>query len=576
MAKSQKKQSNAQHPITKNAQKEMIQNSSWRNVDYKDLFPLARSLKRHIRFFIGPTNSGKTYNAINTLVSYPSGVYLAPLRLLALEGQDEIETRGFPCSFITGEEKDIKNEAKFIAQTVETFNFSKKVGAVLIDEIQMLADSNRGWAWTQAIIGAPSELIILTGSPESLDIVKEIASFLGDSLEVVELKRHTTLTPIEPISLDNTISKLEEGTAIIAFSRKNVLHFKSMFEKENMPVSIIYGNLSPEVRREEARKFRDGETKYLVSTDAIAMGLNLPIKYVIFSEVTKFNGKTTDFLSSTEVKQIAGRAGRFGKYPEGFYTGTSKADLLFLKRVMEESDTLPFTLYLKLSLLQSKQISEMFKTSAMTDILKNFKKIVDQMKSSYYRSFDIDSVLPVAELVDQFNLTIEEKSLFLEIPVDSGNLQAMSLFGNWIRAYKAGTTIEASDFFGYNPNSRSDESLLAAENNTKMLASYLWISQKLPVFAPDNIKAKKLKEKHNQFISGCLASKLNAAKKCQECKTPLDIKTIHKKCDNCYHGIKAPIVNLKKNTPATVASNKPSRVVKPFEDSLYVFGEEEY
>ena len=179
----------------KKIQRELIRDPNWNNVEYKDLFPLARSLKRTIKFYVGPTNSGKTWNAINELVSCNSGVYLAPLRLLALEGQEEITNRGHNCSFLTGEEREILEDARFIAQTIETFDFTRKVGAVLIDEIQMLADPARGWAWTQAIVGAPSEIIILTGNLESLDLVKFIVESLGDTLEVIELSRHTTLTP---------------------------------------------------------------------------------------------------------------------------------------------------------------------------------------------------------------------------------------------------------------------------------------------------------------------------------------------------------------------------------------------
>ena len=518
----------------KKIQRELIRDPNWNNVEYKDLFPLARSLKRTIKFYVGPTNSGKTWNAINELVSCNSGVYLAPLRLLALEGQEEITNRGHNCSFLTGEEREILEDARFIAQTIETFDFTRKVGAVLIDEIQMLADPARGWAWTQAIVGAPSELIILTGNLESLDLVKFIVESLGDTLEVIELSRHTTLTPMPQIALENSILHLEEGTAIIAFSRKNVLHYKSLFEKDDVPVSIIYGNLSPEVRREEARKFREGETKFLISTDAIAMGLNLPIKRVIFSEVTKFNGKETGFLTSTEVKQIGGRAGRFGKYPEGFYTATSKADLAFLKKMMDESIDLPYLLYLKPSLLQSKQISEIFKTKSMTEILRNFKRITNNTKSSSYVSFDIDTVLKIAEITDLYELTLEEKLLFLEIPIDSNNTVSLSIFSNWIRAYKSNQTLGPEDYFGYNPHSNTEETLLAAENSVKMLAAYLWLSRKLPDFALNPELAKQLKDKHNEYIMKCLASKINSAKKCAECRVGLHSKSIHKLCQDCF------------------------------------------
>lgn len=522
----------------KNAKEELkkqIEHWDINTLQYEDMFPKARNMKRHIKFFIGPTNSGKTYNAINELVSHGSGVYLAPLRLLALEGQDEIKQRGHDCSFITGEEKDIIPGAKFLAQTVETFNFNKEVPAILIDEIQMLGDENRGWAWTQALIGAPSKNIILTGSLDSLHLIEDIAELLGDELEVIKLDRFTKLTCMDsPINIEKSVKDLEEGTAIITFSRKNVLHIKSFFEKESIPVSIIYGNLSPEVRREEARKFREGETKFLISTDAIAMGLNLPIKFVIFAEVSKFNGKEVSELSAPEVRQIGGRAGRYNKYPEGFYTATTQQDINYLKKAMERFSHMEFKMYIRPNMDQVTQLSEMIKSDNLYKILKTFEKITNKNDVEHYLAFDVDALLPALQIIDSYDISLEEKMFFLEIPLDYNNEVIMNYFNSWLRAYVENTEIAPETFFPYNKKKFNNDNLLAAENNIKLLTAYLWIANKLEKTAPFKKLAIELKKENNDYIIECLSQNLDASKKCESCNCALPTEHIHKKCEECF------------------------------------------
>ncbi len=302
--------------------------------EYHSYFGTARAFKRTLKLYVGPTNSGKTYHALNDLAAHERGVYLSPLRLLAWEGKEELEKRGRKTSLITGEERREEEGATFRAQTIETLNFHEVVDAVLIDEIQMLFDKHRGWAWTQALVGAPCKELIMAGSPEAEPLVRKIADLLGEKLEVIRLNRFNPLeVKSKPFEIDQ-IQKLPEGSAIIAFSRKNVLDFKKAFEKHNIPVSVIYGNLSPEVRKEEAKKFRDGQNKYLIATDAISMGLNLPISTIIFSTVEKFNGQYMDYLEPMEIKQIAGRAGRYGKVEKGDVGAFYQDDLKFIKTMI--------------------------------------------------------------------------------------------------------------------------------------------------------------------------------------------------------------------------------------------------
>ncbi|MEJ2500211.1 MAG: helicase-related protein [Campylobacterales bacterium] len=255
--------------------------------DFKNLFPLARELRRRLIFYTGPTNSGKTWRAMQALENADTGYYLAPLRLLALEGYESLRERGVGTSLITGEEQLIDEEATHISSTIEMLDFNVDVDVCVIDEVQMIGDRDRGWAWANAIIGAPAKTVIMTGSENAVEAVQKLAEYLGEPLEVVKCERKN---PLELRTQATPITHIKPATAVIAFSRKEVLRLKQQLA-QHFRVSVVYGNLSPEVRREEARRFREGETEVLVATDAIAMGLNLPIQTILFSRADKFDGE---------------------------------------------------------------------------------------------------------------------------------------------------------------------------------------------------------------------------------------------------------------------------------------------
>lgn len=283
----------------------------------------SRQLKRKIIYHMGPTNSGKTYHSIQELCKVESGCYLAPLRLLAAELYDRMNSMGPVTTLLTGEEVVEKENATHISSTIEMARFQKVFDVAVIDEIQMIKDPQRGWAWTRALVNIFSPVIHVCGDHTAYDLVKNIADLCGDELEVRQYERLTKLVvQDEKIYLD----QLEKGDALIVFSRRNALRYKHELEKLGFRVSIVYGRLSPEVRREQARKFDEGETDIIVSTDAIAMGMNLPIKRIVFSTITKFINGENFQISNSEIKQIAGRAGRYGRFPTGYVTCLHRVD----------------------------------------------------------------------------------------------------------------------------------------------------------------------------------------------------------------------------------------------------------
>ncbi|CAE6446148.1 unnamed protein product [Rhizoctonia solani] len=320
-------------------------------------YPLARSIRRKVIMHVGPTNSGKTYNALQALAGAESGVYAGPLRLLAhevwtrinkgsiapksdtvdlddaapsvvvTEGPDSSPKplpvvpsppkvyAGRPCNLITGEDQRIVSpNATTVSCTVEMIPKHLVWSVGVIDEIQMLADPHRGGAWTSAVLGLPAEELHLCGEDTVVDLVKELCRMTGDELIV---NRYERLTPLEvaPHSLEGKLKNVERGDCVVTFSRQEIFMTKRRIEKDTgLRCAVVYGRLPPEVRSEQAQLFNDEESGYdvIVASDSVGMGLNLKIKRVVFLRTEKWNGKQDTPLPIPLIKQIAGRAGRFG------------------------------------------------------------------------------------------------------------------------------------------------------------------------------------------------------------------------------------------------------------------------
>ena len=299
---------------------------------YPDTFELARRMQRTVTLYVGPPNSGKTYAAFEKLAAAHDGCYLAPLRLLALEGRDRLVGRGVACSLLTGEENDPAPDARVVSSTIEMVNTSKPIDVAVIDEAQMIFDTSRGWAWTQAIVGVPANEVIIICSAYAAEAIENLLKLCGENCRtlVFERKQHVELMP-GPVP----IAALKKGDAVVAFSRREVLMLRDQVAANGHPVSVIYGALPPEVRRREAERFAHGHAHILVATDAIGMGLNLPIRRVLFSTLKKFDGVGDRMLNESEVHQIAGRAGRYGMHEEGFTGVLREAEPTALRSLKE-------------------------------------------------------------------------------------------------------------------------------------------------------------------------------------------------------------------------------------------------
>ena len=284
-------------------------------------FPDARSMRRRLHLHVGPTNSGKTYHALKRLEEAESGVYGSPLRLLAHEVYTRLNAKGKKCNMITGDHviQTEGLEAYMTACTVEMVPTNVEMDVAVIDEIQMMADTERGWAWTQALLGVQAREVHLCGEERTLPLITKLAAAMGEELIV---HRYERLSPLKPMStsLDGDLRNLRKGDALVTFSTTAVHNLKNKIEKiHEKKAAIVYGSLPPEVRAEQARLFNEPSNDYdfLVATDAIGMGLNLSIRRVVFYTVMKTHQQSgrLHFIGPPAIKQIGGRAGRYRAPP---------------------------------------------------------------------------------------------------------------------------------------------------------------------------------------------------------------------------------------------------------------------
>ncbi len=472
------------------------------NCDLKTLFPLAREKRRKLYFFVGPTNSGKTHRAMEELIEADCGAYLAPLRLLALENYERLKEAEVPVTLLTGEEEIIDEEAGHICSTIEMANFNMDVDLCVIDEIQMLGDPDRGWAWVNAIVGMPADKVIMTGSVNALDAVRKIAAYLGEELEVVKFKRKN---PLEMMHKPVPLKKVEPKTALIAFSRSDVLSLKSKLSKKHR-VSVLYGNLSPEVRREEAKRFREGESDILVATDAIAMGLNLPIKTILFTTDTKFDGVETRPLISNEIIQIAGRAGRYGHHEKGYIGATSQKVLEHIaKEFHAPLRTIKPPFQVKATTSQIVALSKHLRSDNLETILRYYAR---HMKfDGPFVAANISYMLELAHFIqEKKGLTLEEKYMLAQAPVSTRSPLIKSAFNFYIGAIVKKEVVHYRSSVNTTGIAKTELELLKAEDEVKKISLYLWLSYKLPDLFPDSKEAELARIRVNRYCEASLKS----------------------------------------------------------------------
>ena len=262
--------------------------------------------KNKITAVLGPTNTGKTFLAIETMLSFDTGMMGFPLRLLAREVYDKVIKKVDPkkVALITGEEKIIPANAKYFFCTVESMPVDKILDFVGIDEIQMCSDHERGHIFTDRLLNLRGEkLTMFMGSNSMRNIIEK----LEEDIEYIDRKRLSKLT----YSGHKKISRIERKSAIIAFSAEEVYAIAELIRRQKGGAAIVMGSLSPKTRNSQVSLYQSGDVDFLVATDAIGMGINMDLNNVYFSNLKKFDGKKLRRLRLSEISQIAGRAGRY-------------------------------------------------------------------------------------------------------------------------------------------------------------------------------------------------------------------------------------------------------------------------
>lgn len=254
---------------------------------------------------LGPTNTGKTYMAMERLLGHRSGMIGFPLRLLARENYDRAvkAVSAESCALVTGEEKIVPRGARYFFCTVESMPLDRPVAFVAVDEIQLAADSERGHIFTDRLMRARGlDETMFMGSDAATPWVK----LLVPGIEIINRPRFSTLS----YAGSKKITRLPPRSAVVAFSANDVYEIADLIRRQRGGTAIVMGALSPRTRNAQVELYQAGEVDYLVATDAIGMGLNMNVSHVCFAGLRKFDGRQARPLTRAEVGQIAGRAGR--------------------------------------------------------------------------------------------------------------------------------------------------------------------------------------------------------------------------------------------------------------------------
>ncbi|MBF0273057.1 MAG: hypothetical protein HQL98_13490 [Magnetococcales bacterium] len=500
--------------------------------EFHALFP-AREQSRQVTLFLGPTNSGKTYQALQRLIEADNGIYLAPLRLLALEVAETLNEWGVPCNMVTGEERVMVPGARHTACTIEMLPLGNHYEVCVIDEAQMLGDPDRGWAWTQAILGARAEALQIIGAPEARPAVEKLLALTGDPYQVHHLER---LAPLQLLQKPvKNVRELEPGTAIVVFSRSAVLGLKAEIEQRTgMATAVLYGALPPEVRRLQAHRFASGEAGLLVATDAIGMGLNLPIRTILFAQDSKFINRVEHPLTPMEVRQIAGRAGRFGKNEVGFI-GTYQIPMHRITAAFRADPRSIRRAHLAPNLDHLLAIASLRgeRNPALARLFSIFIQMVKPDPTVYELS-DLEDQIVLARIADRHKgLDLSTRFALSAAPVPLRESLAVSAFESMTATVARDRVLPLSKVL---PDDREGGGgrLGLLETSMRIVSLYCWLHFRFPRHFPDLELAENRRREINREIGVLLKREKKLERHCSVCGTALVPRHVHPVCDPCW------------------------------------------
>lgn len=487
-------------------------------------FPETLAMNRRFILHIGPTNSGKTFNSLERLKLAGNGVYLGPLRLLALEVYEKMRDCGVPCTMLTGQECIAEENSRITASTIEMADFSQTYDVAVIDEAQMTADPERGHCWTKAILGLKAKEIHVCMSPAAEQVVTHLIRLCGDTYAVCRYQRKTALVcEEEPFRFPEDV---RPGDALVVFSKKAVLDVAGRLEEQGIRASVIYGSLPPEIRRRQMQLFTSRKTRVVVATDAIGMGLNLPVKRIVFIQTEKFDGNSRRGLTVPEIKQIAGRAGRFGLYDTGYINAMGQPALDYIRDRFDAPED-----PIKTVSLGFPQI--LLDLEEPLDVILRVWKSVEP--SAPFEKINIDEPLALYLQAERHRDDIygfEDKRILYRMitcPIDVDDRQVVNQWLSYCKNYPADTRLRHPDKYA-----GDKQGIQKYETYYRKLDLYYQFSHRF-----DKIVDEEWLERERAKTEATIMQYLGKGKKtyiarCQSCGRMLPVGYPFKKCQKCY------------------------------------------
>lgn len=488
-------------------------------------FSEVREMRRRFILHIGPTNSGKTFQSLERLKLAERGVYLGPLRLLALEVYEQMKKSGVPCAMRTGQECIEEEDSRVTASTIEMADFDEDYDIAVIDEAQMVTDPDRGHSWTKAILGLRAGEIHICMSPAAEQAVIHLIELCGDDYEIQRYIRKTELIcEEEPFRFPEDV---KQGDALIVFSKKSVLDVAGRLEEQRVDASVIYGSLPPEIRRRQMRQFNNGRTKVVVATDAIGMGLNLPVRRIVFLQADKYDGVSRRPLLVSEIKQIAGRAGRFGIYNSGYVNAMGKEELEYIRERYEAQEE-PVT---QVNLGFPQILLDI--DAPLDELLKIWH---DVTPSEPFVKENIDEALYLYEQARRWKNMIdgfENKHILYKMitcPIDIKDKRVVALWLLYCKTYTADVSLEKPVL--YRDKSKG---IMQYETYYKQLDLYYQFSHRMQKVIDEewlNTEREKTEMAIMRYLS---KGKHNYIARCRYCGKLLPLGSPFQVCDGCYN-----------------------------------------
>lgn len=385
------------------------------------------------------------------------------------------------------------------------------------------SDDLRGHSWTRAILGVKSPEIHVCMSPDAVPAVTHLIRLCNDSYELREYERKTPLKlEEEPFAFPDDV---REGDALIVFSKKAVLSVAGWLQEAGITSSVIYGSLPPEIRRRQMHMFNSGETKVVVSTDAIGMGLNLPVRRIVFMAVEKYDGRMQRRLNVSEIKQIAGRAGRYGLYETGWVNALDESRLNFLKKEFP------------------KEIPELTKVSlGFPQVLLTMDAPLDEILTLWkqeepeapFEKINIEDMLFLYREACKRRILIadfEDKRILYKMvtcPIDIKDREVVALWNRYCTTYTADVSLSR-------PSRKSRyDGLAKLESYYKKLDLYYQFSYRLGKWMDSEWLEQERERTQDAIMQQLAADKQDYILRCKYCGRVLPVGSPYMVCSGCY------------------------------------------